>query len=401
MSGNTDALSAFIAAMESQHGHTPAVRSGKLIDQRDEDRFAGFRLRGDCEQGQAVAWRSPEELPDVQHGEYSHFWVAVRRNDRVASYPAVYLNAMPLDRDDLDPIEHAETGNRWRNDPPSEDDECTMLATGWHDSREHSEYDGYFSRLLEEGAELLGWREVAPWPGGDRPQPVAVAVAGDAIEAIAVALWHRFGADDRIEWDDETEKAIYRDAARQVAALSTQPAPSAPDGKVSVREAALRLAIRELNHARQGVESAGRANYVHRLLLAMLGEEPIHDAPAPSEQVAATYSLDADPLRIRERAADAITGALILGSRNTDPPPAGHWLVPFWDMARAEAALRESQVAASVAVPEGWREFIADCAANRNDVYVTPTRCTRAIALLNAAAPVAPALATREGGEAS
>ena len=78
--------------------------------------------------------------------------------------------------------------------------------------------------------------------------------------------------------------------------------------------------------------------------------------PAPSEQVAATYSLDADPLRIRERAADAITGALILGSRNTDPPPAGHWLVPFWDMARAEAALRESQVAASVAVPEGGRD---------------------------------------------
>lgn len=67
--------------------------------------------------------------------------------------------------------------------------------------------------------------------------------------------------------------------------------------------------------------------------------------------------------------------------------------------ANAQAAPFEQVAAtsgAAVAVPDGWREFIADCAANRNDVHVTHTRCERAIALLNAAAPVAP----DKGGEA-
>lgn len=45
----TDALSSYIAAMQSQHDHAPLVRDGKLLDQRDEDRFAGWRLRGELD----------------------------------------------------------------------------------------------------------------------------------------------------------------------------------------------------------------------------------------------------------------------------------------------------------------------------------------------------------------
>ncbi|HRP74548.1 MAG TPA: Lar family restriction alleviation protein [Rhodocyclaceae bacterium] len=55
-------------------------------------------------------------------------------------------------------------------------------------------------------------------------------------------------------------------------------------------------------------------------------------------QTRAHYSIDADPDGIRERVADAITGALSFGAQGAHKPPAGHWLEPFWDMARAEAA---------------------------------------------------------------
>jgi len=53
-------------------------------------------------------------------------------------------------------------------------------------------------------------------------------------------------------------------------------------------------------------------------------------------QTRAHYSIDADPDGIRERVADAITGALSFGAQGAHKPPAGHWLEPFWDMARAE-----------------------------------------------------------------
>ena len=36
---------------------------------------------------------------------------------------------------------------------------------------------------------------------------------------------------------------------------------------------------------------------------------------------------------------DAITGALGFGAQGVNPPPKGHWLEPFWQMARADAAV--------------------------------------------------------------
>jgi hypothetical protein len=36
--------------------------------------------------------------------------------------------------------------------------------------------------------------------------------------------------------------------------------------------------------------------------------------------------------------ADAITGALAFGAQGANPPPTGHWLVPFWETAREEAS---------------------------------------------------------------
>lgn len=108
-----------------------------------------------------AAWRSPNVLPDVAPGAMGWFWVAVRRESgRIYSFPATYLNALPLNRDDFDPIEKQERGNRWQNDPPAESDECCMIATGWHDVKEHSEYDGFYAHLLSRSDELVAWRPV-------------------------------------------------------------------------------------------------------------------------------------------------------------------------------------------------------------------------------------------------
>lgn len=49
------------------------------------------------------------------------------------------------------------------------------------------------------------------------------------------------------------------------------------------------------------------------------------------------YSIDTDPQGIRAIVADAITGALAFGAQGANPPPEGHWLTPFWEMAREEA----------------------------------------------------------------
>lgn len=47
---------------------------------------------------------------------------------------------------------------------------------------------------------------------------------------------------------------------------------------------------------------------------------------------------------------DCIVGALMLGKQGVNPPPAGHWLEQFWQMARGEGEIQE-QLAATPAAP--------------------------------------------------
>lgn len=63
------------------------------------------------------------------------------------------------------------------------------------------------------------------------------------------------------------------------------------------------------------------------------------------------YSIDADPQGIRAMVADAITGALAFGSQGANPPPAGHWLAPFWNAARADRSQADSQPASPTDYP--------------------------------------------------
>ncbi|MBV6787257.1 hypothetical protein KWH02_19120 [Xanthomonas campestris pv. uppalii] len=68
--------------------------------------------------------------------------------------------------------------------------------------------------------------------------------------------------------------------------------------------------------------------------------EAIAELPTPAAvPVDGTYSLDADPAGIRSRVADCIAGTMMVGAQDHTPPPADHWLEPFWNMARADAAV--------------------------------------------------------------
>jgi hypothetical protein len=51
-------------------------------------------------------------------------------------------------------------------------------------------------------------------------------------------------------------------------------------------------------------------------------------------------SIDGDNAYKRDLC-DSIVGALAFGSQNRNPSPAGHWGQRFWDIGRAEAAIKE------------------------------------------------------------
>lgn len=49
---------------------------------------------------------------------------------------------------------------------------------------------------------------------------------------------------------------------------------------------------------------------------------------------------------------DCIVGALMLGKQGVNPPPAGHWLEQFWQMARGEGEIQEQLAAAPPAAEQ-------------------------------------------------
>ena len=91
----------------------------------------------------------------------------------------------------------------------------------------------------------------------------------------------------------------------------------------------------------------------------------------------ALYYLDADPDGIRDRAAAAITGALILGSRGDQQPPAGHWLAPFWEMARAETGLCVVDEAMAIRL-DGYLQAEFDIAIGKQAAHACLTAALRA-----------------------
>jgi hypothetical protein len=95
-------------------------------------------------------WISVEDrLPDVPKGECRHFNVAIVRQHDNKSYavPAVYLNQMEL------------------TNAHSYDDE---IYTGWHEAKEHYEFEEYYSKLETAGDKVTHWQ---PLPAPPKATP--------------------------------------------------------------------------------------------------------------------------------------------------------------------------------------------------------------------------------------
>jgi hypothetical protein len=86
-----------------------------------------------------------ERLPDVPEGDEQEVIVCVQRahNGKRYVFSARYLNKFPLFCGDEEPL----------------------LATGWHDVKEHADYDGWYEPLsLSDGDEIVGWQPLPPAP---------------------------------------------------------------------------------------------------------------------------------------------------------------------------------------------------------------------------------------------
>lgn len=57
---------------------------------------------------------------------------------------------------------------------------------------------------------------------------------------------------------------------------------------------------------------------------------------------------------------DCIVGALTLGKQGVNPPPAGHWLEQFWQMARGEGEIQEQMAERVLASNDGERKTLAE-----------------------------------------
>lgn len=101
-------------------------------------------------------WHAADETPPVPKGGHRSFVIAVRRghDGKTYTFPAVYLNAMPLEFDDDErPIE-AES-----------DADGLTLVSGWRTEMEHHSFDtAYYPLDLDHGKDVLvGWTELPQW----------------------------------------------------------------------------------------------------------------------------------------------------------------------------------------------------------------------------------------------
>lgn len=91
-----------------------------------------------------------ERLPEVLEGDEQEVIVSVKRahDGKSYSFSARYLNSFPLHSD-------------YEDEP--------MIVTGWHDVKEHAEYDGWYSPLIDSssGDEVTHWM---PLPAAHRAQ---------------------------------------------------------------------------------------------------------------------------------------------------------------------------------------------------------------------------------------
>ncbi|TLP68199.1 DUF551 domain-containing protein [Pseudomonas nitroreducens] len=136
-------------AIDAMHSQLSGHINDRLLSFQDEA-YAMGRARGRLE---GLPWIAvTDQLPTVQDGQEQEFIVCVHRahDGKRYVFSARWLNNFPL---------HSE------GHPDADDDGC-MLATGWHDVKEHSDYDGWYSPLITtEGDAVTHWMPLPTAPG--------------------------------------------------------------------------------------------------------------------------------------------------------------------------------------------------------------------------------------------
>ena len=131
---------------------------------------------------------------------------------------------------------------------------------------------------------------------------------------------------DAVTVDLLNERVAYLEAKLKEAQAPQQAAPAVPPIEYSRFLTDVLTAAGLVAHGKQCKAIGER-----------LGDMVMRLRAAPQQEAQEPYPIDADPQGIRAIVADAITGAPAFGAQGSNPPPEGHWLTPFWEMAREEA----------------------------------------------------------------
>lgn len=228
---------------------------------------------------------------------------------------------------------------------------------------------GSFKSDFPLGKHFDTWNCVWAYPSAldsAAPQP-AVPVVGQEPVAWSYVPSKVWG--DRVFTDDPVRVADAKTAGCNVTPLYAAPQPAAP---VTEQEP---VAWQERQQTSTGWTPWYDAELPTSMdkgpgLSEVLGGieyqwRPLYAAPQP----AMPYSIDADPHGIRATVASAITGALAFGAQGVNPPPEGHWLAPFWNAARADAAPQPAVAAGWLSVDAqpihlAWRGALKACGVN-------------------------------------
>lgn len=103
-----------------------------------------------------LGWNDPNAIPEVPKGESVSFWISVERTNRQGGkltnvYCAQYTNMPVVFDEDGEPDTDFHL--------VSEDGE-TISAVGWHDVKNHYDFDDYYEPIVfNEDCKLLGWKE--------------------------------------------------------------------------------------------------------------------------------------------------------------------------------------------------------------------------------------------------
>lgn len=116
-----------------------------------------------------VFWRSAEEVPAVEVGELTKFWIAVLSHHKLKDgKPSVFVFCASYANK---PLLLNEDGEPTADDYHTNEDGDPVEAVGWMNEFHHPEFSGYYESItFNDKYQLLGWAEyVKPEWNGELP----------------------------------------------------------------------------------------------------------------------------------------------------------------------------------------------------------------------------------------